>query len=136
MIVRGFKKGDVQRMSLQNEQLKENGDWSFYDSPNTMVFTEDGEVLALVYPERLPGRRVYIASLISRDMGRKMYSFVKILKQMLVEELSKGQTLRVEFTTQAGFPQADHLAKILGFEYEGTMKKYYNGIDFKLWGKV
>jgi RimJ/RimL family protein N-acetyltransferase len=55
---------------------------------------------------------------------------------MLVEELNKGDTLRVEFVTQVGFPQAEHLARLLGFEYEGTMRKYYNGIDFKMWGKV
>lgn len=136
MIVRGYKKGDVQRLSLQNEQIKELGDWSFYDSKYTYVFEEDGEILALIRPEQLPGGRIFVASLISKNIGRKMFGFVKKLKQMLVEEQTIRQTLRIEFVTQVGFPQAEHLAELLGFEYEGTMKKYYNGIDFKLWGKV
>lgn len=136
MITRGFIKGDVERVSLQNEQLKETGDWSFYDHPDTIVFEDKEKVIALVRPERIVGRRIYVASLISKDIGISMYGFVKLLKRMLVEELNKGQTLRIEFTTQVGFPQAEHLAKLLGFEYEGTMKKYYNGIDFKLWGIV
>lgn len=136
MIIRKFKDGDIQRIALQNEQAKEKGDWSFYKSPNTMVFVEDGEVYALIYPERIVGRRIFVASLISKHIGKKMFCFVKMLKRMLVEELNKGNTLRVEFVTQVGFPQAEHLARLLGFEYEGTMKKYYNGIDFKMWGKV
>lgn len=136
MIIRGFIKGDVQRIALQNEQLKEKGDWSFYDCKDTLVFADAEEVLALVCPIRLEGGRIYVASLISQNIGRRMYGFIKTLKQMLEEELKKGSTLRVEFVTQVGFTQAEHLARLLGFECEGTMRKYFNGLDFKIWGKV
>lgn len=136
MIVRGFIDGDVQRIALQNEQVKEAGDWSFYDCDETLVFVDGDEVLALVCPIRLEGERIYVASLISQNIGRRMYGFVKILKQMLEEEFRKGFTQRVEFVTQVGFEQAEHLAQILGFEYEGTMRKYFKGLDFKLWGRV
>ena len=34
------------------------------------------------------------------------------------------------------FSEAKRLAKMLGFTCEGTMKKYYNGLDFNIWGRV
>ena len=68
------------------------------------------------------------------DCGYKAVSIFKTLKP-IIDDLAKNN-LRLECVTQKDFEPANRLAKMLGFSYEGTMKKYYNGIDFNKYSSL
>jgi RimJ/RimL family protein N-acetyltransferase len=58
------------------------------------------------------------------------------MKKLIDDWLCCKDVERVEMITQTDFVQANRLAELLGFKKEGTLKKYYNGIDFNIWGRI
>jgi hypothetical protein len=133
-MIRHFKKGDCERLLKQpHQEHKENKDYMF-DSEDTIVYEDEGKVLVILRPYFELGGRCILVSYISQDCGYKAVSIFKTLKP-IIDDLAKNN-LRLECVTQKDFEPANRLAKMLGFSYEGTMKKYYNGIDFNMWGRV
>ena len=133
-MIRHFQKGDCERILKQPEQgLSAERDW-FFDCKDTVVYEYEGRVLAIIRPVFELGGRVTLVSYIGADCKDRAVDMYKKLKPMV--ELLCERYDRVEFTTQADFPQANRLAKLLGFECEGTMRKYCFGKDFNMWGRV
>lgn len=136
MIIRHYQRKDLLRIKKQKEQVNEYIADNLYNSVDTITFCEGKEVLAIVRPFFEMGGRVYLSAVISVDCGgRKMLSLFRRFKAILDREIQKNDILRVEIVTQCGFLPAERLAFLLGFECEGTLKKYYNGMDFKIWAR-
>ena len=127
----------MEKIKLQEEQKHEDTEnGKLFESKDTLVFEEDGKVLAIVLPVFESGGRVSLYSLISADCKDKAVVCFKKMKRIIDGWIDCDGIERVEFTTQANFKQANRLAFLLGFKCEGTMEKYFNGLDFNIWGRV
>lgn len=136
-MLRKFKKGDLAKIKLQKEQMHEDThNWNLFDNKDTLVFDDKERVLAIVLPVFEDGNKVSLYSLIGADCKDKAILMFKKMKRIIDDWLEYDGIERVEMTTQADFRQANRLAKLLGFECEGTMKKYFNGMDFNMWGRI
>lgn len=136
-MLRHYKDGDLEKIKLQKEQRHEDvSNWGLFNSPDTLVFEDKERVLALVLPVFEDGGRVLLTALIARDCGNKAVVMFKKMKRIIDDWLKNKEVLRVEMTTQSDFKQANRLAFLLGFRCEGKMEKYFNGIDFNIWGRV
>lgn len=129
MIIRHFKKGDLEKINRQEEQLLE-GEGDAYDSPDTVVFDDNGKVLVMVRP-LFYDKGCMLCALISKDCGSKAVELVKRGKRLIQMLLQDNEF--VEITTQVGWLNAERLARVLGFEPDRLEKNYYNGIDFNIW---
>lgn len=133
-MIRHYKSGDCERLLKQPHQVhKDNRDFMF-DHEDTVVFEDNGKVLLILRPVFELGGRCTLVSYISQDCGHKAVSMFKTIKPLI--DTIANECLRLECVTQADFEPANRLAKMLGFSFEGTMKKYYDGIDFNMWGRV
>lgn len=136
-MIRHFQQGDLEKIKVQPEQKAEDREhWHLFDDEDTIVFADGERVLAIVRPFFENGGRVWLAALIGADCRDKAVAMFREMKAVIDGFFINGEAQRVEMTTQAGFTQANRLARMLGFECEGTMKKYFNGIDFNLWGRT
>lgn len=133
-MMRCYKKGDIDRIKLQPEQeVERNEDWRLFENINTITFADGDEVLAIVYPHEQYGN-ITIYALISSNCGYKAVSMVKEFKRWIKEQIKRDDVCRICFTTQSRFEQANRLALLLGFEYEGYLHRWFKGIDFNMWG--
>lgn len=136
-MIRHFENNDLEKINLQEEQKKECPElWYMYDNEDTIVFEDEGKVLAIIRPMYEQGGRMWLSALISKDCGYKAISIFKRMKRFIDEWLFYGEVNRVEITTQKDFKQANRLAELLGFQKEGVLRKYYNGMDFNIWGRI
>lgn len=131
---RKFETEDLQKITLQTEQKMEFDTINVAD--NALTFEHNGLVRAVVWYVLLDDKRAAVFALISADIGLGLVGLVRQLKVM-IEEQSKILNLnRVEMCTLKGFAQADRLAKMLGFEHEGCMRKVFKGLDYNLYARV
>ncbi len=136
-MIRHYKEGDLSKINLQDEQLKEGqSEWYMFKHPDTIVFEDGDKVLAIIRPCYEAGGRLFLGALISKDCGYKSISMFKKIKSIIDDWLYFGDVQRIEFTTQSNFKQANRLAELLGFQKEGTLRRYYNGMDFNIWGRI
>jgi hypothetical protein len=135
--MRHYKDGDLKKIKLQKEQMHEDcGSWELFNDEDTIVFEDDERVLAIVRPFFERGGRVWLSALIGVDCKDKAIPVFKKMKKLIDDWLYCKDVERVEMITQTDFVQANRLAELLGFKKEGTLKKYYNGIDFNIWGRI
>lgn len=131
---RKFETEDLQKITLQTEQKMEFDTINVAD--NALTFEHNGLVRAVVWYALIDDKRAAVFALISADIGLGLVGLVRQLKVM-IEEQSKILNLnRVEMCTLKGFAQADRLAKMLGFEYEGCMRKVFKGLDYNIYARV
>jgi hypothetical protein len=91
----------------------------------------NGRVLGIGGLCKVEEHRGMIWSILASDIGSEFFFIHKEVKAFLNE--SKLQ--RIEMATET--PEADRWAGMLGFEFEGTMRKYFaNGSDGKLFARV
>ncbi len=80
---------------------------------------------------------VHLWGLISDDAKQKPLAFHRIVSDLLDYYGKTSQTRRIQMDVKADFEEGQKWAKALGFEYEGTMKRYgVNGDDFHLYARV
>ena len=131
---RYYQNGDLEKIKLQPEQdLERSPEWEKFKSEKTLVFCDKEKVLTLIYPWEDEGKITLIA-LVGADCGYKSCHIVRTMKSWIKEQLQRPEISRIDLTTQSSFEQANRLAKLLGFTYEGTLHKYFKGIDFNIWG--
>lgn len=136
-MIRHFKKGDLEKIKLQKEQTYEDKEnWGLFEDFDTIVFEDKERVLAIVRPFFEKGGRLWLSALIGADCKDKAIPMFKAMKKLIDEWLWFGDVQRVEMVTQKDFKQANRLALLLGFQKEGVLRKYYNGIDFNIWGRI
>lgn len=108
------------------EALRGQGrSWSVLDS--------DGAVLCCAGILPIWENRAEAWSLISGSAGPR---FVPILRAMR-RELDRYPAARIEITVETDFEQGHRMARLLGFEREGTMRSYMpTGRDYDLYSRV
>lgn len=134
MIVRDYIVGDIADIKFQKQQEHEIPYINIIrDNAKTLIC--DGEIMAIIWFERVSEGRFFLYSVISANAGKHMVSLVKTLKRIIDEESEKQNATRLEFTVDEGFEQGVRLAKMLGFVYEGTLHKLFNGLNFYLFAR-
>ncbi|MBO4674990.1 MAG: hypothetical protein J5601_02755 [Elusimicrobiaceae bacterium] len=90
-----------------------------------------GETLAIFWFWNLGGGRVSVGSFLSQNCGEYFREM-----QRLIERLFKFyNATRYEAIVKTDFENGHRMIKILGFEREGTMKKFFDGKDFDLYAR-
>lgn len=136
-MLRQYEEGDLDKILIQSKQKAEILDGlNHFIHKDTLVFAEDDVVYAIVKPHFDIGGRVILSALIGQDCKRKAVKMFRIMKKTIDHWLELDNVNRIEFTTQCDFEEATMLALLLGFKCEGRMIKFYNNIDFYLWGRT
>ena len=65
-----------------------------------------------------------------------MLKMVKQFRKMLDDGMKRTGLERIEMQVLDGFEHGERFAKMLGFECEGVMRKYYKGRNYKLFARV
>lgn len=133
-MLRKYEAGDLEKIRLQpTQEVERNESWRAFASINSLVFADGDNVLAIIYPHEEYGT-ITLYSLVGKDSGYKSVSIVKTMIKWIKEQFSRSDVNRICMTTQADFDNANRLARMLGFSFEGTMHSFFKGIDFNIWG--
>lgn len=130
-MIRHFKAGDLDKINKQPEQILE-GDGREFDHMDTVVFEENGKILAMMRPI-FYDEGCILSALIAKDCGPYAVKLFKEGKRFIDD--MKTYCEFVEMATQVGWLNAERLARALGFEPDRLMKNFYNGMDFNVWRK-
>lgn len=133
-MIRKFEKTDLERIVIQREQEGEFVPEAIPDSAET--FETDGVIVAIVWYVEITPKRFALFSVINAGAGRKMLPFVKAMRRLIEQRSRELSAERLEMTVLNGFKAGERLARLLGFEYEGTMRKVFNGKDYQLFARI
>lgn len=133
-MIRKFEKTDLERIVIQREQEGEFVPEAIPDSAET--FETGGVIVAIVWYVEITPKRFALFSVINAGAGRKMFSFVKAMRRLIEQKSRELSAERLEMTVLDGFGAGRRLAGLLGFEYEGTMRKVFNGKDYQLFARI
>lgn len=135
MKIRKFSKDDLIKLNVQ-EQQKHELNLSVQPPETSFSIERDGMVLGVFgFVEMYPGRAAVFA-FVSKDAGRYMTAIVRALRRTIEWGAPTFGFERLEMSVIENFPAGDRMARLLGFEYEGMMRKYYKGRNYKLFARV
>lgn len=83
------------------------------------------------YAEHWPGR-IGLWAFLSEDAGPRMVGLTRIV----ASNLDRLRDTRIEATTVTTFAPGHRWLRLLGFEREGTMRRYAHGLDYDLYARV
>lgn len=140
MIVRPWKKGDTEKLSLQLNQTYDpeslNEDTDFTDLAEqglAMTCEENGEILMIAGLVPQWTNRAVAWTLISQNAGRHFVELHRIVDNFL----ETSEFRRIESTVDVDFKAAHRWMDMLGFEVEGYMRAYRpDGADMVLYARV
>ena len=89
------------------------------------------ETLAIFWFWKLGAGRCYVGSFISQNAG----PFFLEMRTLILRLFDFYDATRFEALVQTDFEEGHRMIKILGFEREGTMKKFLDGIDYDLYAR-
>lgn len=135
MIIRKMKKDDLEHLVIQDEQKHEVCS-APYPEDTSFTLEEDGKVIGVFGLYDTGCGRGQLFSYISKEAGSYMLKMVRQLKALIDEGMKKTNIVRLEFTVLEDFEHGNRFAKMLGFECEGVMRKYYKGRNYKLYARV
>jgi hypothetical protein len=140
MIVRPWKKGDTQRLALQQNQqydpesLNEDTDFSDLAEQGLALTFEDGEevlMIAGLVPQWT--NRAIAWTLISKNAGRHFVEMHRYVENFL----NNSEFRRIESMVDVGFVAGHRWMQMLGFEVEGYMRAYQpSGADMVLYARI
>jgi len=126
MIIIPFKPEHLKTLVLQDSQawmgdkLKPEYGASLIKAGPCFTAMDGDEVLACAGVMNIWEGRVLAWALISDNAGKRFVRIVKAIKRFI----DAHQAVRIEATVDVDFEEGHRLMKILGFEYEGTARKY------------
>lgn len=131
--IRTYKAEDFDTIDTQEEQLNEfivfNPDtcdaYTIYDD-------ETNEIFCILVFTPLSKDRCIISSLLSKGAGKHFIGMRNIIYQML--DLYKFT--RLECMVRTSFAQGHRLVQILGFSFEGTLRKFFKNQDYSIYARV
>lgn len=133
--MRKYHHSDLERIKVQAEQAAEID--KIYVAEKTAFSLWDGDKILGVFWTICPNSgRLTAQSVISADCGDKMLEIVRTLKKMIEGGAVKMGLYRIEIIVVYGFRNGERLARLLGFEYEGTLRKLINGVDYKIFARI
>lgn len=133
-MIRKFEKPDLKRIAIQREQEGEFVPEAIPDGAET--FETGGVMVAVFWYVEITPKRFALFSVINAGAGRKMLPFVKAMRRLIEHRSRELSAERLEMTVLNGFTAGERLARLLGFEYEGTMRKVFNGKDYQLFARI
>lgn len=135
MKLRRYKDGDIDKMDIQDEQKHEMQGVK-YPEDTSFTIEDNGEVLGcFAFLQVCEGRGI-ICSFISKNAGRVMLKMIRQFRKIIKDGMEKIGLERLELQVLADFEHGERFAKMLGFECEGVMRKYYKGRDYKLFARI
>ena len=135
MQIRRSRDGDIEKIDIQDEQKHEIVG-AKYPEATSFTLDDNGEILGCFAFLEVCEKRGVVCSLISRNAGRAMLKMVKQFRKMLDDGMKRTGLERIEMQVLDGFDHGERFAKMLGFECEGVMRKYYKGRNYKLFARV
>ncbi len=135
MIVRKFSKDDLVKLNVQHQQAHEL-DLSIQPPESSFTLEQDGVILGVFGFVKMYRGRAAVFAFVSKDAGRWMTAVVRALKRTIEWGVPTFGFDRLEMSVLEGFPAGDRMARMLGFEYEGMMRKYFKGRNYKLFARV
>lgn len=96
------------------------------------VMENEKETLAIFWLWDLGAGRYNVGSVLSANCG----PYFPEMKTLIEKLFDFYKATRYEATVKTSFENGHRMLKLLGFTREGTMKKFYNGIDFDLYARV
>jgi len=133
--MRAFKHGDLDNMAIQKEQIHEI-ESACQRQDISFTLADDEKVIGVFSVLKVYSGRGVVSSFISKDAGSYMLEMIRLLRKLIAEGMYKCKIDRLEMSVLKGFEHGDRFAKMLGFEYEGTMRNYYKGKDYKLYARI
>lgn len=76
--------------------------------------------------------RSFVWAVLSDKTGPHMLAITRLVKEFL----DTRNEVRLEMQVKTDFAAAHRWAKMLGFQREGTMRKYCDGEDFDLYARI
>ncbi len=129
--VRPFEQEDLNLIDLQSAQEIEK---DVVLPPCNSIFTvcaADKIILILgFFP--VDERRCVLSTLVSKHAG----PYFKGLKRVIDRLLSLYEYERLECSVKSDFEAGARCAKLFGFTKEGTMRKFFKGTDYDLYGRI
>lgn len=95
------------------------------------VMENEKETLAIFWFWELGGGRCYVGSFISENAG----PFFPEMRTLILRLFDFYDAQRFEALVETAFAEGHRMIKLLGFEREGTMKKFIDGIDYDLYAR-
>ena len=132
---REYKKGDLDNMAIQDEQKHEIEN-ACEKQDISFTLADGDKVIGVFSVLKIYSGRGVVSYFISREAGNYMLSMIRKLKELIADGMYKCKIDRLEMSVMSGFEHGDRFAKMLGFEYEGTMRNYYKGKDYKLYARI
>lgn len=135
MQIRRYRDGDIKKIDLQDEQ-KHEIEGVKYPEETSFTLEDNGEVLGCFAFLQVCEKRGVVCSFISRNAGRVMLQMVRKIRKLLDDGMERTGMERIEISVLEEFEHGERFAKMLGFELEGVMRKYYKGRNYKLFARV
>ena len=135
MQIRRYKDGDIEKIDLQDEQKHEVAGVK-YPEATSFTVEDNGEVLGCFAFLQVSEKRGVVCAFISRNAGRVMLQMVRKIRKLLDDGMERTGMERIEISVLEEFEHGERFAKMLGFELEGVMRKYYKGRNYKLFARV
>lgn len=135
MIVRGWKKGDLEKIQLQpsQEYMKQLIDYNVDLTDQAFTFEVDNEIIAIGGLNVIWEGRAELWSLISKYAGRYLFRVISIAQTLIQDSGCK----RIEATVDVGFESGVRFIKLLGFNMEGYLQSYRpDGKDVLLFTRI
>ena len=99
----------------------------------TLTIVAGEVVLAIISMVQVSENRGLVSTFISVEAAPRMYAVTKMTKLAL----SRFKYLRIEAITETNFIPGNRWLKLLGFQLEGTMRKYdHFGNDYNLYSLI
>ena len=134
-MIRKYEKKDWRYMEVQIEQAHELRP-ELEKMDNVYSFWDGDVLVGIFWWLKAYEGRFEIYSYISAAAGRHLLAFVREMRQFIVDKAKEEKAVRIEMSVMAGFEPGDRLAQLLGFEYEGTLRKVFKGMDYKLFARI
>ncbi len=131
-----FDKTHLDKVYIQEEQKHELENGAFFRAEHSFTIVDEGNVVGVFGFFEIYKGRVVVFSFISAKAGKHLFSLAKLLRKIIDDGMQKTDIDRVEMEVVKGFDHGERFAKLLGFECEGVLKKYYKGMDYKIFARI
>lgn len=133
-MIREYQDGDINGMELNGLTLGINKDEFIALLPqlNAVSVVSNNSVKVIIAFYEYDEKCYYGFILASKEMS---ISDGKEVKRYIDNKMKELKALRLE-TTSLDNDILNKWHLFLGFELEGTKRKYFNGKDYKMWGRL
>lgn len=134
LTIEGLKKEHIDAMNCLDIQSWEFDEFKnnslVFSAPHNYCFLFDGEpVLIIGLFEKWP-KCFGTYTFFSKNWN---FIYYKTIVKVVKSYINYLEYDRIEHLISVDRPWTDRLVKIFGFEYNCTMRKYFNGKDYKLY---